>query len=826
MFKRAILSTLLFTFFIAGQLHAEIYNFIGTGNWNDPARWDCSCVPPNALPSSDIIVILGNCTLTDLRSIDGVFIIPGNSGGVLNISTGGQLIIQSGTMLIGSTLNMTGGTLLVKPSGLANLFSAANFNVNSGLVDVEGILGGSVGNININGGSITVSGIMGLESSCIPTVNAGGTLAVTAGGTLNVGTGIILNVNPNADLVIQTGGALNAVNASVINIGGKLTVTGQLNVDAGADLNLTNSSITFLNNNGGLNVMSGGELDHSSGSIFAMDTGGNLVVNFGGVFNSTGNFQLKTSSTLTLLNNPAVLPAGSFVWNGKVNIGNTGVLTQTSPLTVPSGAIFTIEGIVSANAQFVNNGTLNLESGGNLILNSNPASLPGGTFNWNSGGKLSVGGSGHLTLASGLTVAAGRTLEVLSGGVLQHNGGTFNLNGTMLNGGTANLNAIANINNGSSLSNTGSLNLGANINLNNGGILTNNNQLVISSGAFTINGILDNNSTLTNNANINRGSTGSFFNNGGTYQGTGLWTFDFTNPGGTISPGTSAGCLRFDGTVTLNGTTLAIELGGSTGCSQHDRLTIDNFDGTASLTTTGGTVAVSFINGFEPTSGQVFDIAVANQLFGVLPALQLPAGYTGALSFANGSLRLTITSVLPVELVNFRAFAEGEKARLAWVTASEQNNLGFSVERRSADGKHWTELGFQAGHGTTSIIQHYSFLDEKPLPTVNYYRLRQMDVDGKEAYSSIQAVDFSNLNVSENGVRTFPNPVIGGELTIFLLDHFEENTTANLYDSAGRIVRSVQLQTGNNHLGVDGLPDGLYVLQAGDFFEKVIISRL
>jgi fibronectin-binding autotransporter adhesin len=686
----------------------------------------------------------------------------------------------------GASLSLN-GTLNVNASLMLNPFPSLGITVNSG------------GIVNVhNAGVIVVDFGQNLD------INAGADVNILNGGNLRVSPAAIISINNLGDLNVNTGSALIIESFAELNVnsGGDLNISGNLNLESICDLRVATSSTVNINGGGKVNV--------GTSSVVSIFSGGEISVSPGGELN------------LTLGSGGLNIFPGSFLFNsGTLNIAST----------------------VNQAGNLSNSGTFNLNNNGNLILNNNPASIPGGTFNWNSGGKITVSSSGALLIVSGLTVASGRTLEVLSGGLLQHSGGTLSVAGSLINRGTAFINASFNLitggtlnnsgtanvfaniilNNGSTLNNSGIANINANVNLNAGGNLNNTNNLNLNSGALTLGGTLTNTGALTNKASIFNTSSGIFSNNDGIYKGTGLWSFEFLSPGGTVEPGNSAGCLQFDGTVFLNNTTLAIELGGGTACSQYDRLNITNGDGTATLNTTGGTVRVSFINGFTPSAGQTFEIAVTNLLQGALPNLQMPPGFSGTLSnVGNSFLRLTITSVLPVELLDFRAFIEGEAVQLRWQTASEQNNKGFFVERLTSDGHQWTELGFVAGNGTILQSHTYTFRDDNPLHDLNYYRLRQMDVDGKTVFSNIVQVNF--YADEQDNVRVFPNPVSDGQLIVFLPESMEENTTAALYDLSGRFLLVNQLQYGYNSVDMSRFEAGQYLLKIGGLMKKIVVQ--
>jgi hypothetical protein len=110
---------------------------------------------------------------------------------------------------------------------------------------------------------------------------------------------------------------------------------------------------------------------------------------------------------------------------------------------------------------------------------------------------------------------------------------------------------------------------------------------------------------------------------------------------------------------------------------------------------------------------------------------------------------------LPVELTAFRATATGAAVALTWATASEKNNLGFEVQR-SADGETFGKLAWVAGAGSSASARSYSYRDAAPFSGVSYYRLKQLDVDGKVAYSPVATVQMAVVVASS--ISAYPNP--------------------------------------------------------------------
>ena len=142
--------------------------------------------------------------------------------------------------------------------------------------------------------------------------------------------------------------------------------------------------------------------------------------------------------------------------------------------------------------------------------------------------------------------------------------------------------------------------------------------------------------------------------------------------------------------------------------------------------------------------------------WGVYP--YFPSGNIIATDQDNGFHLLEFNAApLPVDLTLFSATVEEDKVRLNWTTASEKNNNLFEIEK-SADGVNFEKLTSVAGAGDSDVKIDYHRYDERPFLGDNYYRLKQIDFDGKFEYSDIEVVRF---NTSQ--IEIFPTRVTSGE---------------------------------------------------------------
>jgi polyhydroxybutyrate depolymerase len=116
-----------------------------------------------------------------------------------------------------------------------------------------------------------------------------------------------------------------------------------------------------------------------------------------------------------------------------------------------------------------------------------------------------------------------------------------------------------------------------------------------------------------------------------------------------------------------------------------------------------------------------------------------------------------VDCALPVTLTSFTGKRENEDIALTWLTQRELNNKYFEVQR-SVDAVTFTIIGTVAGHGNVDITQQYTFTDRQPPAGINYYRLKQVDEDGRSVFSNIIKVSFAPGKLFYS---LYPNPASG-----------------------------------------------------------------
>jgi len=167
----------------------------------------------------------------------------------------------------------------------------------------------------------------------------------------------------------------------------------------------------------------------------------------------------------------------------------------------------------------------------------------------------------------------------------------------------------------------------------------------------------------------------------------------------------------------------------------------------------------------------------------------------------------TAPKALPVELSKFIGSRKAGGILLEWQTLLEQNNREFIVEH-SNDLIDFIQLGKVQGEGTSTKTHNYSFSDDKPQNGTNYYRLRQVDYDGKEEMSKIISVDIN----SDQALKAYYDQ--GGQITVELSNssYADESYQLELVDNYQRVLFSKNFDSDRTtiQIPVSKLNSGIY----------------
>lgn len=177
---------------------------------------------------------------------------------------------------------------------------------------------------------------------------------------------------------------------------------------------------------------------------------------------------------------------------------------------------------------------------------------------------------------------------------------------------------------------------------------------------------------------------------------------------------------------------------------------------------------------------------------------------------------LLALAMIPVELESFTASANENSVTLNWSTATETNNSGFSIERKTPLDERWIEVGFVPGFGTTTERKGYSFIDENLSMGSYSYRLKQIDFDGTAEYSNEVLAEVSAPTAFAL-IQNYPNPFNPSTTIEFSIPEMS-NISIEVYNVIGENVASLVNQTLNAgyhkiNFNASNLPSGTYIYQ-------------
>lgn len=481
----------------------------------------------------------------------------------------------------------------------------------------------------------------------------------------------------------------------------------------------------------------------------------------------------------------------TFIGGGpNTNFGNSNnwmAPNGAPPQTLPSGDHIIITSTCVLNVNRI------IASGATLTIN------PGVSFTINSGRTLRI--QGEFTSDGNIT-----------------NNGTFTNQGESTSNGTF-------INNG--LVNAASA---ASYQMNNNGSFTNNGSFIVGAGIFD-NGTL---ATFTNNASATLTIKQGFFKNDGVLTNMANATIQAESDGTILGNLNNDGILSLSnnniGTFTITGnytssstSVLILDIReNNNGNPISDQLVIG---GTATL---NGTLQLIINNSNFIFNGDPFNLLIAGTVAGTFTTLDLPGIMMDwEATYDTDGLMLTYMGApLPIELGPFTAQQLGTSILIKWETITEKENAYMAVER-SKDGITFQEIGRRKGAGTTTLRQFYDFTDTTPLYGINYYRLRQVDADGKSTYHTTIAVEFGG-KVAQ-GMQLFPTQT-NENITVSLTASPTTGSILSILDANGKLVKQQNWSTEalQETINVSALSPGVYfiTLQKGKTFQTLRFVRI
>lgn len=728
---------------------------IATGNWNNAATWSAGI--PDA---ADAVTINNGVTVTvntaaECASID---INSGNTNSGITISGSNSLTV-SGAITVNAptsnnrnrTISVGSGTLSCASVSFANTTDNSrdiNLTIGTGTVSVSGnfVMSGSASE---NAVSFTDAGMLNLGGTF-----TGGTVTVSTGTIRYTGTGSQTIRNMDYNNLSFTGSGTKTLPGDIIVTGDVLVEAGSVLTLGGSDIDIDFNGNRSLTINGTVNINGNGRLIESSGGTKT------LIIGSTGILNITDN----GGAGLPALNAFSLDPVST------VNFGST------DNQTIENSATY-------GNLTTSGSGTKTLETSGGTMNFAGTITIGNGTTLNSNSKTMNVGGD----FINNGSFTRGTSTVVLDGSVEQELGGTTSTVFTSLTINNASTTGVT-------LSNDCSV--ASNLTLTDGVVNTDD-----SPGLLTIDA----------GASVSGGSLAAHIN--GPLAKTG--DTDFTFPVGdgaryrpitmsslTSATGTSLVTARY---VLGNPRTAYGVAGTGPALTMKDISLCEYWD------LNDGAESISAVIGLQysstspcNTNGYITDAAtlvVAHhngstwENLGAAPGATLTnmtAGMTSTFSpFTIGTTN-AILNPLPVSFTDVKAFEKGTGVQIDWTNATESDMSAYIIER-SANGIDFTAIGQATPRSNQFDRVSYSYTDATPLAGTNFYRIKAIEMSGKNVYTKSLRVDIGR---SPKGISLYPNPVRGSEVNIGFTA-LKGQYSLLVLNTAGQMVYRQQL----NHAG-------------------------
>lgn len=210
-----------------------------------------------------------------------------------------------------------------------------------------------------------------------------------------------------------------------------------------------------------------------------------------------------------------------------------------------------------------------------------------------------------------------------------------------------------------------------------------------------------------------------------------------------------------------------------------------------------------FSPGYPDLNGPATHNSTTNEVF-----------LSGINTFSRWTLSNYDVAPLPIVLASLEAICESPYVNVRWVTSSEINNNYFTIER-SSDLINWEVLGTVSGAGNSNQQLTYSFIDDRPLNGLGYYRLTQTDYNGDfETFEPVYVV----CHISgDNTMTVYPNPAEDYFTVSVSMSYAVSQAVLKISDMNGKEIRSRQitLEEGINEFTFDRftMNPGAYIIR-------------
>jgi trimeric autotransporter adhesin len=235
-----------------------------------------------------------------------------------------------------------------------------------------------------------------------------------------------------------------------------------------------------------------------------------------------------------------------------------------------------------------------------------------------------------------------------------------------------------------------------------------------------------------------------------------------------------------------------------------------------STSTAGAVIKVMFgLPGSNVNATEIYSATGSSLQYVDNNLANLATGYY-YIDITNGSSRIVTAPVwytradlgaLPVTFSSFTAQKQGKIVKLSWSTEQEINSSHFIIER-SADGRNWQSIATMNAAGNSSNHLEYTAYDNLPLNGTSYYRIKQVDKDGRLQVSVVRPVNFDK----GYSITVAPNPA--KDLIVVTMDRINNvASTIQLFNTSGNLIYTEKTNLSKININTAAFARGLYFIK-------------
>jgi hypothetical protein len=181
------------------------------------------------------------------------------------------------------------------------------------------------------------------------------------------------------------------------------------------------------------------------------------------------------------------------------------------------------------------------------------------------------------------------------------------------------------------------------------------------------------------------------------------------------------------------------------------------------------------------------------------------SGPVTASATSNG-FQSSVGTPLPARFINYSVVRENNNVLVQWTTTEETNSSMYELER-SFNGSDWTTIAYISAVRNTNVVNNYSYTDKNVAAKIAYYRIKQVDVNGRFAYTPVKSIRIENTNTEDVAIAA-----IAGKVVLQFGKEIKGNVIVRIVSLAGQLSEQKIITNAFGQIVLDANVKGCFVI--------------